>query len=113
MSTPAPEPLDVALEWYVKANASTEPELVTFAAACHEEASELVERHIGTATVPEAIMARAVLEVGADLFYRRAARNGVVNFGNGVEAASVVRINRDPMTQAYPLLSPYVGLGFA
>lgn len=113
MSTPAPEREDIALDWYVKAASSTEPDLSTFADACREEAEALVANHVGQAVVPDVIKARAVLEVGADLYYRRAARNGVVSFGSGIEAASVVRINRDPMTQAYPLLAPYVGPGFA
>lgn len=113
MSTPAPDPTPVDLDWYVKAASSTEPQLADFAASCQAEAEALVARHVGDVEVPVEVEARAVLEVGADLFYRRAARNGVVNFGSGIEAASVVRINRDPMTQAYPLLAPYVGLGFA
>lgn len=113
MSMPEPEAPAVELDWYVKAASSTEPRLADFADACQLEAAALVDDHIGDAVVPTVLRDRAVLEVGADLFYRRAARNGIVSFGSGVEAASVVRINRDPMTQAYPLLAPYVGLGFA
>jgi len=113
VSTPAPEPVDVALDWYVGERNSRDPDTPAFVAQCDAEAEALVFDHVGSATVPEVILARAVLEVAADLYYRKAARNGVVTFGSGVESASVVRINRDPMTQAYPLLAPYVGLGFA
>lgn len=109
----APELAEVDLDWYVNAKNGSDASVAALVARCEAEATELVSKHVGTATVPAVIIDRAVLEVGADLFYRRAARNGIVSFGNGVEAASVIRINRDPMTQAYPLLAPYLGLGFA
>ncbi|MGX9346381.1 hypothetical protein [Microbacterium sp. KNMS] len=93
---------------------------VALAAQCVAEATALVNRHIGATTaasnphgVPQTVIDRAVLEVGADLFYRKAARNGVVNFGNGMEGAAVLRINRDPMSQAYAILGPYLPMGFA
>ncbi|GGF30169.1 hypothetical protein GCM10010922_01390 [Microbacterium sorbitolivorans] len=113
MSTPAIEADEVTLEWFVNARTAPDAQLAAFASDCTAEAEALVARHVRDADVPEVIRSRAVLEVGADLFYRRAARNGVVQFGSGVEAASVVRINRDPMTQAYPLLAPYLPMAFA
>ncbi|OYO16285.1 hypothetical protein CGZ94_04920 [Enemella evansiae] len=82
---------------------------------CETEATALVDRHIGTATVPPDIRDRAVLEVAADLFYRRETRNGVVAFGGQDGGASVapVRVSRDPMKAATDLLRPYLGPGIA
>lgn len=104
----------VTLEEYVTAKGDDALALV---AASTAEATAMVNRHIGGSAnpheVPSEILARAILEVGADLYYRKAARNGVVTFGNGLEAANVVRINRDPMTQAYPILAPFLPMGFA
>lgn len=114
MTIPAPEADDVSLDWYVSASKSMDPVLAAFVSSCAAEAGVLVDHHIGDAEVPESIRERAVLEVGADLYYRRAAKNGVSTFGGaGVEGVSVLRINRDPMTQAYAILRPWLGLGFA
>lgn len=105
--TTAPEPLTV--REYVNAQNAVDVRLANNSAA---EADELVSRHIGGKDnphdVPATLIARAVLEVGADLYWRHKSRNGVVQLGSGVEAAGPVRINRDPMTMAYELLSPFL-----
>lgn len=93
---------------YVRGNASD----AAFAVSCTAEAAALVERYVGTRAVPDAILDRAVLEVGAELFHRRSAPNGVQQFGT-VEGAPVVRVNRDPMVAGYPILRPFVGVGLA
>ena len=70
-----------------------------------------VEQYVPSAA-PEAVVDRAVIEVGADLFNRRNAPNGIVNgqFANyGGDQAAAVRINRDPMAPAYPILRRWVG----
>lgn len=79
--------------------------------ACSEEAAALVARYIGTATVPNAVKDRAELEVGSELFHRQSAPNGIAQFQT--LDASPVRVARDPMVGAYPLLAPFVGLGIA
>lgn len=76
----------------------------------HREASSalaLVARHIGTATVPPAVVKSAVLEVASDLYARRQHHNGVITF-DGPEGVTPFRVNRDPMASAYPLLRPYI-----
>ena len=75
------------------------------------EATELVENFIGGLpanpfNVPDTIIDRAVLEVGADLFYRQQTRNGIAGFDGATMAPA--RINRDPMAAAYPLLRQYI-----
>lgn len=103
-TTPATE-----LTWYVDALGDD----VAFATASKAEATELVNDFIGGAgnpfDVPPVIVARAVLEVGADLYYRKASRNGVVGL-DGVEPQPF-RLNRDPMAAAYPLLRRYLVTG--
>lgn len=90
-------------------------------ADCLLEAVALVEKYLTTGTddagqpilasVPEAIQDRAVKEVAADLFNRRNAPNGIVQQqfattdGYGTTA---MRINRDPMAPAYPILRRWV-----
>jgi hypothetical protein len=82
-----------------------------FLEQCWEEAAELVTKHVGAASVPDAIFFRATLEVGSELYNRRAAPNGIVQFADF--NAPAIRIARDPMVGAYPLLRPYMGPGIA
>lgn len=109
MSTPAQPATPTPLAWYVQASG----EDAGYAATCQEEAIELVGHLIGTALVPESVVDRAVLEVGADLYHRKAARSGLVQFGGGAEAPAVHRIPLDPLRAAHPILRPYLEGGFA
>ncbi|MCB4209166.1 hypothetical protein [Arthrobacter sp. UM1] len=93
----------MSMELHAYLGLSAESELTR---DCAAQAETLVAQHIGTASVPEAILARAVLEVGADLYHRQRARLGVV----GLDGPDVqpLRVRTDPMTAAYPLLRPYL-----
>ena len=82
-----------------------------FISDCVAEGTALVAEYVGTREVPEAIKDRAVLEVAADLFYRRRSRNGVADFDDPTGVP--VRINRDPMTAAYPILGQFMGPAIA
>ncbi|MDQ0645661.1 hypothetical protein [Microbacterium murale] len=84
----------------------------TFAGACWEQAAALISQHIGAATVPTIITERATLEVGAELFHRRDTKNGISQFMS-TDGGQALRVARDPMVAAYPLLAPYVGRGIA
>lgn len=79
--------------------------------SCWDNATELVDQFIGDSSVPDDVYDRACLEVGSELFHRRQAPNGVAQFQT-LEGAPV-RVARNPMLGAYPLLQPYVGLGVA
>lgn len=83
-----------------------------FLTSCVTQATALVARFVGTVTVPDAIVDRAALEVGSELFYRRQAPSGITQFAT-VDGASAIRIARDPMVAAYPILTPWVGTGIA
>lgn len=78
---------------------------------CFIEAQVLVSKYVGLIEVPEEILDRAFLEVGADLFNRRSAPNGIMNQQyatvDGIGQAPV-RIARDPMAAAYKLLGRWV-----
>lgn len=78
-----------------------------------QTALELVDAHCGTSRskVPTHVLQRAYLEVGAELFHRKATKNGVAQFA--LPDAEPIRIARDPMVAAYPLLRPYLPGGFA
>jgi hypothetical protein len=97
------------LTWYVQAKNEDED----YARESEGVAQQLVEDFIGGAGnpfgVPADVVARAVLEVGADLYYRKASRNGVVQLA-GVDP-QIFRLNRDPMAAAYPLLRRYLVMG--
>ena len=84
----------------------------TFVDACWTEAVALVTKFVGTATVPATVLLRSRIECGSELFHRRSAPNGIAQFAN-LDGSSAVRVARDPMVAAYPLLTPYVGLGVA
>lgn len=82
---------------------------------CWDEADSLVTAYLGSIdpviAVPLAIQDRAILEVGSELYHRRNAPNGVAQFSTFDGAP--VRVARDPMLGAYPLLQRYIGLGVA
>jgi hypothetical protein len=102
-------PATTDLAWYVQALG----EDAAYASESEEVARQMVTDFIGGKAnpygVPEPVVARAVLEVGADIYYRKASRNGVVSL-DGVDP-QLFRINRDPMVAAYPLLRRYLVMG--
>lgn len=81
-----------------------------FVTECWDTAVALVDRHIGTVEVPDDVKNRAYLEVGAELFNRKEAPNGIMQFGD-MSSTPAMRLARNPMVAAYPLLTPYVGGG--
>ena len=95
------------LKAYVNTSSSDED----FVEQCWDEAKALVDAFIGDAEVPVAATERAYLEVGSELFHRRQAPNGVAQFTT--IDGSAIRVARDPMVGAYPILQRYTGLGFA
>lgn len=94
------------LATYVNAGTSDD-----FVAECAAEAEELIEHYIGSADVPKTVRDRAVLEVGSELYNRRNAPNGIAQFAT--PDAAPIRVARDPLVGAYPILRHYVGIGAA
>ena len=83
-----------------------------FIEACADEAVAMVTAYVGVGDyVPQAILQRAYLEVGSELYNRRSAPNGISQFAS--PDGSVIRVARDPMVGAYPLLRPFKRGGFA
>ena len=77
---------------------------------CWDQSVALVDQRAGSDTVPDLILQRAYVEVGADLYWRRGVRNGIVGLqGDG----SPMRISRDPMMTAESILRPFLSPGFA
>lgn len=76
------------------------------------EAHALITVFIGDATVPSVIHDRARIVVGAELYGQRAAPNGIAQFAT-FDGQNAIRVARDPLTGAYPLLSRFVPLGIA
>lgn len=82
-----------------------------YVADCEEQAAAMVEQFMTEnlrtgATLPAVIQARAELEVGAELYFRRQARLGIAGLDSAEGAP--MRIARDPMRAAYDLLTPYI-----
>lgn len=80
--------------------------------SCTAEAIELVLTIAGTREVPQVIAERAVVEAGADLFWRQQARNGVATF-ESEGALETVRVGLDPTRSARAVLQPYLGVAIA
>lgn len=80
---------------------------------CANEAFDMVAWPVSKAVtpVPESVVARAVLEVGKELFDRRQSRNGIAGLDSPDFAP--MRIARDPMKAAQPFLAPYLGPALA
>lgn len=55
--------------------------------------------------VPVEVLDRVHLLVGADLFHMRGTKNGVSQFAS--PDAGAIRIGRDPLQAARPILAPY------
>lgn len=98
------------------------PSATTTVQNCWFQATALVDKYIegltvtsvpieGVVTIPREVVDRARIEVGAELFHRKNTKNAVAQFAT--PDGNPVRIARDPMVAAYPLLRPYVGGGFA
>lgn len=82
-----------------------------YLADCLTEAAALVSGWIAAnsnpdTAVPAAVQRRATLEVAAELWYRRQARGGIATF-DGTDMAPV-RLARDPLKAAHPILAPYL-----
>jgi hypothetical protein len=88
----------------------SDPDLVTVIA----EATALVTTYVGVAPAippPDVILTRAIIEVASELYHRKNAPNGISQFAT--PEGNPIRVARDPMVAARPLLAPYVGGGFA
>lgn len=72
--------------------------------------STMVDGQPVPVVVPETVVDRAVLEVAAELFHRKQTKNGISQFAT-VDTPSPMRIARDPLVAARPLLAPYLTRG--
>lgn len=110
MAHQSPEPgtadIDELLQ-FVGADASSR----SYVTKCAAEAFALVHAHVASAKVPADVLRRARLEVGSELFHRRNAPAGVMQQFADM-GAMPVRMARNPMLGAYPLLAPYLPGGF-
>jgi hypothetical protein len=71
----------------------------------------LVDRHIGSATVPAPVRDQACLVAASEVFQRRSAPMGISQFASADGAP--MRVNRDPMIAVFPILAPFIGPGLA
>lgn len=79
-----------------------------FITECLTTATALVTTYVGSATVPEAVLKSATLEVGSKLYQRRNAPNGTYD---DPALGSSPLVARDPMITAYPMLNRYLVAG--
>lgn len=75
---------------------------------CIDEAVEMLEAFTEGETIPTKSFDRAVLETVSELYHRRNAPNGIYQ-SNGID--QVVRVARDPMVGAYPILARFMVIG--
>lgn len=68
-----------------------------------------VANYIGGSAVPASIVDQAVLHVASELFHRRSAPSGIMQFAT--LEGSPARLARDPMAGVYELLLPFCGHG--
>lgn len=85
----------------------------TFLRECADQAATLIHDQVGSATVPAEILERAQIEVAAELYHRRSAPNGIKNFADGFDGTAAIRVARDAMVAARPLLAPYLPLAIS
>lgn len=96
--------LDTRLARYVQAPTSD-----PYLSECTATATQMVTAHCGQAigSVPAPVLDRAVLEVAANLYHRRAAINGVTGLED-TDTTTADPVPRNPMAPAYPILRPYM-----
>lgn len=81
-----------------------------FITSCLDSGESLVDNYIGeVTTVPEHVHDQAVLIVASELFHRRSAPNGIAQFAS--MDGNPIRMGKDPMSAAYPILLPFVQYG--
>lgn len=76
-------------------------------------AATMVAQRVGEAEVPDAVLSQAILAVGANLYQKRTSTTGAGSFDAAELAGNPMRPALDPMTQAWPLLTPYLGSAIA
>lgn len=84
-----------------------------FVGECADRAVTLVASRVGEQKVPDSVLSAAHLEVGANLYQRRASAIGTTNYGDPETMGNPMRPALDPMTPAWPLLRPHIGPGIA
>lgn len=125
MPLPTIEELAEALQTHVDAK----DDQATFITECVEQAVEFITSRVPntdggaevvdgylvpvgeTSPLGEVLYRREVIDLGADLFYRRQAKNGIVSI-NTIDG-SPVRISADPYKTAAARLGTLRPLGFA
>lgn len=127
MANPTLSELVTALAGYVNMSAADN----TYVASCAGEAVAFIGQKFNPAVLaidppaedlgdyidaplqrmPREAYEREVMELGADLFYRRQAQNGIVSV-NAMDG-TIARVSRDPWSAAEQRLSRWLGLGFA
>lgn len=85
-----------------------------WAETCIDEATGLVDNWVGSWSehVPDSAHKRAILETAAELFQRRAARNGVASFDSTGDT-SPMYAPLDSMRAARRILREYIPVNFA
>lgn len=77
-----------------------------FITRCFDDATILVTEYIGSSYVPDEIQDLAILKTGEELYAQRDAPQGVSQFSDINQ--NPVRVARDPLTAAKPILRKYV-----
>jgi len=77
-----------------------------FIERCFDDATELVNDYVGETYIPEAKLALAILKTGGELYSQRDAPGGISQFSD--MNANPIRVARDPLTAAKPILRKYV-----
>ena len=93
------------LKGYVNADDSKD----ALVSSCWEQAETLVGAFVGTTSLPAPARDLAITVVGADLYNRRNAPNGIAQFADF--EGNAVRIARDPLLPAYPILGRFMVIG--
>lgn len=111
---PATPELANRLKTYVSGGAGSTPSQGdAFVEECIAEAAALVDHWCGTSTelVPVEVLYRAYIEVGAELFYRKQAPQGISQFA--AADGTAIRTRRDPLDGVRPMLAAFLPGGFA
>lgn len=109
----SPELLERLTAYVTSGASSVSGTNAAFIQSCLEEAIALVDNECGMAIarVPVAILHRAYIVTGSELYNQREAPQGISQFTSA--DGSPIRVGRDPMVPARAVLRSFLPGGFA
>jgi hypothetical protein len=91
---------------YIFRGQAVPTEDTSFLQNCWDQATNLIKKYAGDTDAPAAVKTQAILLCGAELYYRRGTKSGILGDPTGL-GTETLRLSLDPMQGAYQLLDKW------